>query len=115
MISHRRRNERRQSPRKLLEVEVSLSCNEMTTASHTFSVYDISLRGMAMHSDSLTPQVDTQLFLCLSPRREQCRREHIIEATVIHSNPDVVGIRFNSVGVHILKDIQQLLSDERYF
>lgn len=108
-------NGRRRHPRTLLEVAVSLSCADKADGDHIFSVYDISLSGMAIHSDTLEPAVGDTLCLCLSEMRDQCSRDHIIEATVIHQHHGHVGIRFDSVGIHILKDIQRLLRAGRTF
>ena len=109
------KSERRRYPRKLVEINVSLSCSDNSSQVHTFSVYDISLNGMAIHSDSLIPKMGEQLCLCLSPKPKKCSHDHVIEATVVHVKQGMVGIQFDSVGVHILKDIQQLLGDKRYF
>ena len=106
---------RRQHPRKLVEIAVSLSSADKADGGHIFSVYDISLSGMAIHSDTLQPDVGDTLCLCLSEMSDDCSRDHIIEATVIHRQHDHVGIRFNSVGIHILKDIQRLLRAGRTF
>ena len=108
-------SERRCYPRKLVEVNVSLSCSDASAQTHSFSVYDISLGGMAIHSNSVIPKVGEHLCLCLSPKPEQCSRDHVIEATVVHLKKGMVGINFDSVGVLVLKDIQDLLSDQRYF
>jgi hypothetical protein len=98
-----------------VEIAVSLSCTEDSSRGHIFSVYDISLSGMAIHSDTQEPEVGDTLCLCLSERRDECSRDHVIEATVVHAHHDHVGIRFDSVGIHILKDIQRLLRDGRSF
>lgn len=108
-------SERRQHPRRRVEIEVSLSCNEARAGSHTFAVYDISLSGMAIHSETLAPQLGDMLCLCLSEKRDQCSQDHMIEATVVRLEQGLVGIRFDSVGIHILKDIQRLLRDGRTF
>ncbi len=108
-------SERRRYPRKRLEVNVSLSCRDASAQTHTFTVYDISLSGMAIYSDSVIPKLGEQLSLCLTPKPEKCSRDHVIEATVVHLKNGMVGINFDSVGVLILKDIQDLLSDQRYF
>ncbi|MEN8170632.1 MAG: PilZ domain-containing protein [Pseudomonadota bacterium] len=108
-------SERRQCPRKLVDIKVSLSCGDASAPAHTVSVSDISLSGIAIHSENLVLQVGEQLCLCLSPKPEQCSRDHIIEATVVHLRQGMIGVHFDSVGVSILKDIQQLLSGERYF
>ena len=106
---------RRQHPRTLVEIAVSLSCADKADGGHIFSVYDISLSGMAIHSDTLQPAMGDTLCLCLSEMRDQCSRDHIIEATVIHRHHGHVGIRFDSVGIHILQDIQRLLRPNRTF
>ena len=107
--------ERRQHPRRLVELEVSVACKTEVSASHTFVVYDISLSGMAIHSESHEPQLGDTLCLCLSTQREPCSEDHIIEATVVHKHQGLVGIRFDSVGIHVLKDIQRLLRGGRTF
>ncbi len=108
-------NGRRQHPRTLVEIPVSLSFADKEDGGHIFSVYDISLSGMAIYSDTLHPEVGDTLCLCLSEMRDQCSRDHVIEATVVHRQHDHVGIRFDSVGIHILKDIQRLLRSGRTF
>lgn len=107
--------ERRKHPRARVDIAVKLSCTEDRRDTHRFSVYDISLSGMAIHSETLTPKVGDRLCLCLSEMHGSCTPDHVIEATVVHSQPDHVGIRFDSVGIHILKDIQRLLRDARCF
>ncbi len=107
--------ERRKDQRILVEIAVSLSCTEDSGCAHIYSVYDISLSGMAIHSDTHKPEVGDTLCLCLSEMREGCSRDHVIEATVVHVNHDYVGIRFDCVGIHILKDIQRLLRGGRSF
>ena len=102
-------HERRRHPRTLVEINVSLSCNGEDDDIHLFSVYDISLSGMAIYSETKSPEVGDKLCLCLSGREEACSRDHVIEATVVHCHDDHVGIRFDSVGVLILKDLQRLL------
>lgn len=108
-------SERRKYPRVLVEITVSLSCTSDNNDTHIFSVYDISLSGMAIYSETLMPAVGDRLCLCLSEMEGECSRDHVIEATVMHSQHDYVGIRFDSVGVLILKDIQRLLRDGRSF
>ena len=109
------RSERRKHPRVLVEITVSLTCSGDNNDTHIFSVYDISLSGMAIYSETSMPAVGERLCLCLAEMQGDCSRDHIIDATVMHSQPDYIGIRFDSVGVHILKDIQRLLRDGRSF
>lgn len=107
--------ERRRHPRARVEIAVSLTCKNEAAANHIFSVYDISLSGMAIHSESMSPQLGDTLCLCLSEQQQTCSRDHVIEATVVQLHEDIVGIRFDSVGIHILKDIQRLLREGRRF
>jgi c-di-GMP-binding flagellar brake protein YcgR len=108
-------SERRDFPRKRVEVTVSLSCADEVATSHTFAVCDISLSGMAIHSATLMPRVGDNLCLCFSAERQRCGQDHVIEATVVRLHQEVVGLRFDSVGIHVLKDIQRLLRNGRLF
>ncbi len=108
-------DERRQQARQVVEVEAFLACADDTASQHTFSIHDISLSGMAISSDTAEPDVGDTLCLCLSENTRNCSRDHIIEATVMHRNNGTLGIRFDSVGVHVLKDIQRLLREGRKF
>jgi hypothetical protein len=108
-------SERRRHPRRKLEVEVSLtSINDEYTA-HTFALHDISLSGMAISSPSLVPQVGDRLSLCLADKLEPCDSDHAIEATVVRCDGELIGVQFDFVGIHVLKDIQRLLRDGRIF
>jgi c-di-GMP-binding flagellar brake protein YcgR len=108
-------SERRQHPRRRVEIDVAVAGGDKGREALTFAVHDISLSGMAIVSEAHAPEVGKRLSLCLSERREQCSPDHIIEATVVRHHQGLVGIRFDSVGIHILKDIQRLLRDERKF
>lgn len=108
-------DERRQHPRQVVELEAFLACADAREAQHTFSVHDVSLSGMAISSVSIEPEVGETLCLCLSENAENCSRDHIIEATVMHRDNGILGIRFDSVGIHILKDIHRLLREGRNF
>lgn len=108
-------HERREHPRKRVEIAVFLTCDGKVDQFHKVSVFDISLSGMAINPGNLVTRVGDRLCLCLSVRQDQCGREHVIEATVVHLNEGIVGVRFDSVGVHVLKDIHALLRDERTF
>lgn len=107
--------ERREHPRKRVEIAVFLSCDGDVDQFHKVSVYDISLSGMAINPGNLVSEIGDKLCLCLSVTHEPCGREHVIEATVVHLHEGLVGVRFDSVGVHVLKDIHALLRDERTF
>jgi hypothetical protein len=107
--------DRREYPRKLLEIEVSLSLSSGLIDRHSVAVHDISLSGMAIHPGALELHGGDKLFLCLSEKVEQCTRDHVIEATVVRLYQGLAGIRFDSVGIHVLTDIQRLLRDERIF
>jgi c-di-GMP-binding flagellar brake protein YcgR len=107
--------EQRHHPRARVEIAVSLTCKNDEAANHTFTIRDISLSGMAIHSQTMSPQLGDTLCLCLSEHRDQCSRDHVIEATVVHLHQEYVVIRFDSVGIHILRDIQRLLRNGRVF
>lgn len=108
-------DERRKQPRHVIEVEAYLACSDELSEQHTIIIHDISLSGMAISSSTIQPQVGDQLFLCLSEIRNNCSPDHIIEATVVHRHSGIMGIRFDSVGIHILKDIHRLLREGRNF
>lgn len=107
--------ERRQQPRYRVEVEAYLACADKPSEHHIFSIQDISLSGMALSSATAEPQVGDTLCLCLSENRENCSPDHIIEATVMHRHNGIIGVCFNSVGIHVLKDIHRLLREGRRF
>ena len=107
--------ERRQQPRHRVEINAYLACVDKPSEHHIFSIHDISLSGMAISSTTAEPQVDDTLCLCLSENRDNCSPDHIIEATVMHRHGGIIGVKFNSVGVQILKDIQRLLREGRKF
>lgn len=107
--------ERRQQPRRKVVVDAYLACADQPSEHHLFSIHDISLSGMAISSATTAPSLGDTLCLCLSENRENCSPDHIIKATVVHSHNGIIGIHFNSVGIHILKDIQRLLREGRRF
>lgn len=104
--------ERRKCPRTRIDIDVVLSCKS-SAERHTVAVHDLSLTGMAIYPGVLKFNLNDSLCLCLSPGNDQCSMDHVIEATVVHLYGDMVGIRFDTVGIHILKDIQQLLHKKR--
>jgi len=107
--------ERREHQRKLIDIKAFLSYSATNSDSLTVSIHDISLSGMAINPGPLTLKVDDKLRLCLSGTIEQCNQEHIIEATVVNLRQGLVGVRFDSVGIHILEDIHRLLRASRNF
>jgi len=107
--------ERRQHPRKLIDVDVYLSCDDKPGRSYKVSVHDLSLSGMAIHPGTLKLNAGDKLCLCLSADTGQCADEHLIEATVMHLHGDFAGICFDSVGIHVLTDIHRLLRAGRNF
>jgi len=108
-------NERRQHRRSEVQVEVLVRCREKRTEGSKVTVHDISLSGMAFYPGTLTFNLEDKLCLCFAHQQIECSKEHVIEATVVHVNKGIVGVRFDSVGVNILKDIQRLLKDVRIF
>lgn len=107
--------DRRQYTRKRVEVEVLISCSDNPAAGERVAVYDISLSGMAIHPGSRCLEEGRQLCLCLSRKQGECSPDHQIVGTVMHTNKGLVGIRFDSVGIQVLRDIQRLLRDGRIF
>lgn len=105
--------ERRQQPRKLITIDVVLSCKAASTERYTVGVHDLSLTGMAIYPGDLALTTGDSLCICLSAAAAQCDMDHVIEATVVHRHAEYVGIRFDSVGIHVLKDIQRLLRHHR--
>lgn len=106
--------ERRTAPRKLIDIDVFLSCKTHSGERQKVRVHDLSLTGMAIFPGSLPLNVGDALCICLSGSDNSCSMDHMIEATVVRCNHETVGIRFDTVGIHVLKDIQQLLRDSRF-
>lgn len=108
------RTERRQYPRKIVNIKVHVS-GEDSGPNMTVSVRDISLQGMAIQTTGLSVNIGDKLRMCLSGELLDCGLEHIIETTVVNLHDGIAGLRFDSVGIYVLKDIQQLLRGERSF
>lgn len=79
------------------------------------TVHDLSLNGMAINPGNLVLREGEQLCLCLSEQSGQCGSDHVIEATVVHLYHELIGLRFDTVGIHVLKDIHRLLRAGRNF
>lgn len=109
------RSERRQQPRFVVAIEAHLSCRNEASSAQTVLVHDISLKGMAIHANGLPLKVGDTMCLCLSGDKVNCGTEHVIEATVVNLHDNLAGLRFDSVGILVLKDLQQLLREERTF
>lgn len=114
MVSQQR-IERRQHPRKVVNIEAYLSCRSEASQAKTVLVHDISLKGMAIQVNDLPLKVGDRLCLCLSGDKVNCGQEHVIETTVVNLHDSLAGLQFDSVGIHVLKDLQQLLRKERAF
>lgn len=109
------KSERRQQPRKIVEIDAVLSCEAEEKGRMSYAVHDMSLSGMCLLTKGDELQVGDELCLCLKSTPKSCTRDHVIEATVVHRRNGKAGIRFKSVGILILKDIHQLLRNERTF
>ena len=107
--------ERRQQPRKTVSIEIHIACHNEARPGKSVLVRDISLKGMAIEVDGLSLDVGDKLCLCLSDEKVNCGSEHVIETTVVNLHGNLAGLQFDSVGIHVLKDIQQLLHEERSF
>ena len=107
--------ERRQHPRKVVNIEVHLSCHNDSNSDKTVLIYDISLKGMSIQTSGLSLGIGDKLCFCLSREQGSCGQEHVIETTVVNLHDNLAGLQFDSVGIHVLKDIQQLLRNERSF
>lgn len=108
-------NERREHPRKLIDIKAFISLSSASKDHYLVSVHDISLSGMAINPGPLTLHEGDKLCLCLSGGIDKCLQEHLIEATVVNLRQGLVGVRFDSVGIHILQDIHRLLRSSRNF
>lgn len=107
--------EQRQHPRKVVNITVHLSCHNNAFTSCSASVRDLSLKGMALQVRGLALAIGDKVCICLSDANAHCGAEHLIEASVVNLRDDFAGLQFESVGIFVLKDIQQLLREERSF
>ena len=107
--------ERRRLGRRALHIEVYLEAPGDGGLSHQFLIHDISLNGMALQSESIVPEVGASLTLCMAATGRGCEADHLIEARVMHVEGRRIGVQFNTVGVHVLQDIQRLFREARTF
>lgn len=107
--------ERRRETREWVEIDVFLSCERGGEQPERYSVQDMSLNGMALKTTADELQIGEKMCLCLPGVMQPCSSDHVIEASVVHRRKGMAGIRFDSVGISILKDLQRLLHGERTF
>lgn len=113
--AHTDNNERRKNSRVAVELSLTLSCQSGACEQHKVEVLDMSLGGMLIYTGGVELGQGQDICLCLDPAINLCSSEHIIQARVVRVEEQQAGIQFESLGVAVLRDLQQMLKAEKYF
>ena len=107
--------ERRQYPRKQVNAEVYITYPDTPSAIEKVHMRDLSLGGMAITRPQFAVAAGQLINICFVSQAEDCDASHLIEARIMRIEAEYIGVAFETVGVQCLKDIHQLLRNERFF